>query len=121
MTDRRISPDGKEQATSPSGCISPAASERAEALLLAHLSAEQRRQYESARCFRVVAASGTEYWIFYGRTSNIVANLLCAGEAVQYCIQPANPALPIEDVLLAQKLLIESDERQFLRIANRRE
>jgi hypothetical protein len=45
-------------------------------------------------------------------------------DGVDYCVQfrcdRDGGGIPIEDLMLAQKLLLESDESQFMRIANKR-
>lgn len=47
-----------------------------------------------------------------------MGNVICG--RYQYCAAPADAAYnPVEDTMLAQKLLIETNEREFLRIAAR--
>jgi hypothetical protein len=85
---------------------------RAEALLWAWLSPAQRKQYRARRWFEVTTASGRRYRILRGA----VVRLHPRGSA--YCIEATSP-VPVADEMLANKLLLESDERRFLATAHR--
>jgi hypothetical protein len=85
---------------------------RAEALLWAWLSPAQRKQYRARRWFEVTTASGRRYRILRGG----VVRLHPRGSA--YCIEATSP-VPIADEMLANKLLLETDERRFLATAHR--
>ena len=85
---------------------------RAEALLWAWLSPAQRQQYRARRWFEVTTASGRRYRILRGG----VVRLHPRGSA--YCIEATSP-VPVADEMLANKLLLETDERQFLATAHR--
>jgi hypothetical protein len=85
---------------------------RAEALLWAWLSPAQRKQYRARRWFEVTAASGRRYRILRGG----VVRLDPRGSA--YCIEATSP-VPIADEMLANKLLLETNERRFLATAHR--
>jgi hypothetical protein len=85
---------------------------RAEALLWAWLSPAQRRQYRARRWFEVTAASGRRYRILRGG----VVRLHPRGSG--YCIEATSP-VPVADEMLADKLLLETDERRFLATAHR--
>jgi hypothetical protein len=85
---------------------------RAEALLWAWLSPAQRRQYRARRWFEVTAASGRRYRILRGG----VVRLDPRGSG--YCIEATTP-VPVADEMLANKLLLETDERRFLATAHR--
>jgi len=93
---------------------------RARQLLRAHLNETQREQFEGAGSFVVVAPSGRRYRIRSATTSNVRDE----AEGAEYCMQfrsdPQCLSIPLEDLMLAQKLLLECDEPQFLRIANKR-
>ena len=94
-----------------------AAEARAEKLLLAHLSEPQRIQYTKERKFRLLTKSGTEYEVQKGWAGNVV--LIKKGKAVErFCIHPKE-SVPEQDNMLAQKLLLEANEEEFLRIANK--
>jgi hypothetical protein len=93
------------------------ARERAMDLLVQHLTPAQRAEFERTCAFKVRAKSGQLYRITYATTANIevleqpgmVVRRLCAGPL----------GVPIPDVMLAQKLMLEGDEPAFLRIAAR--
>jgi hypothetical protein len=88
---------------------------RAEALLLAWLSPEQRAHYRSRRWrgrFEVTTAAGHRYRVCPGG----VVRLDPRGAA--YCIE-ATSRVPLADEMLAIKLLLETDERGFLATAHR--
>jgi hypothetical protein len=84
---------------------------RAEALLWAWLSPTQRRQYRARRWFEVTTASGRRYRILRGG----VVRLHPRGFG--YCIEATSP-VPVADEMLANKLLLETDERRFLATAH---
>lgn len=96
------------------------AKERAHELLLSALSREQQEEYLKSNFFRVriVDKTGTirTYRVDHGTHGN-VRLIDEAGKILRrYCIQPNG--VPTEDAMLAQKLLLETDEEAFLRIAN---
>ena len=84
---------------------------RAEALLLAWLSPDQRAQYRARGRFEVVTSAGHRYRICPGG----VVRLDPRGWA--YCIEATSP-VPVADEMLATKLLLETDERRFLLTAH---
>jgi hypothetical protein len=88
------------------------ARQRAEALLLAWLSPDQRAQYRSRGRFEVTTAAGHRYRVCPGG----VVRLDPRGWA--YCIEATSP-VPVADELLAFKLLLETDEPRFLATAHR--
>jgi hypothetical protein len=85
---------------------------RAEALLWAWLSPAQRKQYRARRWFEVTTASGRRYRVLPGG----VVRLHPRGSA--FCIEATSP-VPVADEMLANKLLLETDERRFLATAHR--
>jgi hypothetical protein len=88
------------------------ARQRAEVLLLAWLSPDQRAQYRSRGRFEVTTAAGHRYRVCPGG----VVGLDPRGWA--YCIEATSP-VPVADELLAFKLLLETDEQRFLALAHR--
>jgi heme exporter protein D len=88
------------------------ARQRAEALVLAWLSPDQRAQYRSRGRFEVTTAAGHRYRVCPGG----VVGLDPRGWA--YCIEATSP-VPVADELLAFKLLLETDEQRFLATAHR--
>ena len=85
---------------------------RAEALLWAWLSPAQRSQYRRRRWFEVTTASGRRYRVLRG----LVVRLGPRGSG--YCIEATSP-VPVADEMLANKLLLETNERRFLATAHR--
>lgn len=93
------------------------ASARADALLAEFLDAMQRDQLVKDKMFIVESETGKRYEIKAGKR---VAELDKNGKPVAlYCIRPEDWNLPDGDVMLAQKLMLETDEKSFLKIANR--
>jgi hypothetical protein len=88
------------------------ARQRAEELLVAWLSPEQRAQYRTGGRFEVTTAAGHRYRVCPGG----VVGLDPRGWA--YCIEATAP-VPVADELLAFKLLLETDEPRFLATAHR--
>ena len=91
---------------------------RARRLLVANLNPEQRRELKRKGHFHVAGSKGNIYRI----ASSLPFNVRLAGEArrsrIFFCLEAEDPDLPMEDVMLAQKLLLETDEGEFLRLAN---
>jgi hypothetical protein len=85
---------------------------RAEALLWAWLSPAQRQQYRARRWFEVTTASGRRYRILRGGVAR--GDPRGAGD----CLEAPTP-VPVADEMLANKLLLETDERRFLATAHR--
>jgi len=99
-----------------------AADRRAEDLLRSMLSEEQRRELDEHNHFHVRVPDPRQlgcqrvYRIERGFQGNV--KLIENGRATRrYCIH-ADARLPHADQMLAQKLMLESDEADFLRIAN---
>jgi hypothetical protein len=100
------------------GGVGPrAALERSHALLLACLSPAQRLEFERTRSFTVRSQSGRRYRIGFGTVANI--EVLGPGDELLYrlCAKPAD--LPTPAVMLVQKLMLETREAEFLKIAAR--
>ena len=115
---RRVAEEGQREAEQRAA-LRKAAQERAKLLLVANLKEDQRRDLDTKRHFIVHSKSGERrYRIRQGRTGNV--DLLNAAGAVvaKFCIHPA-VLCPDEDTMLAQKLMIETDEDGFLLTANK--
>ena len=92
-----------------------AAQAKARALLERALTPQQRRDMFAERCFYVKGRSFT-YRIREGHSGN-VDQLDSAGLVIsRFCARPLG-RLPVYDVMLAQKLWIETDESMFLKKA----
>jgi hypothetical protein len=95
-----------------------AARERAKALLLANLSAQQRSDYMKHQSFRVIGSEGGWYRINYGRAMNVDKISRWGRKICRYCFLP-HGGLVEEDVMLAQKIALETNEKAALAIANK--
>jgi hypothetical protein len=92
------------------------ASKRAKRLLTSHLTKAQAESLEKHGFFEIVV-EGKTYRIRQGIYGNV--RLIENGkETKSFCIQPGG--IPAEDAMLAQKLLLEADEKEFLKIAKAR-
>ncbi len=91
------------------------AGERARILLLDNLSEEQREEYERLESFRVIVGDRM-YRIKRGRVGNIEL-IDDEGIVARYCVHP-EVECPDEDTMLTQKLMLENDEQELLRLAN---
>ena len=88
-------------------------------LLREWLSPVQRAQFDASRFFEVIGCeSGRRYRIFYG----IAGNIYEVGDdnrlVVSWCFVPSGQ-LVAGDVMLAQKIALETGERAALKLANR--
>lgn len=100
------------------------ASRKASRLLLEQLTPAQREQWVNERAFIVRGRKERQYRIRDGVTGNVrlikakrpvrVRNDVRVYEGQSLCIHIADPSVPIEDNVLAQKLMIECNERWFL-------
>ena len=95
-----------------------AAARRAEKLLFTILTPSQVKQYTDDAHFDL-PINGRVYRIRAGRSGNV--QLIEAGKPkFQYCAHPTDAHdTPIPDVMLSQLLMLQSNEAEFLRIANR--
>lgn len=90
---------------------------RAEALLQAHLSAEQKEQLAREDWFLVDSKSGKKYRINRGRVANI--DVLDENDVVvrSLCVHPRD-TVPDADTMLSQSLMLKYDEEDLLKMAN---
>jgi hypothetical protein len=95
------------------------AEEKAIALLWSWLTPEQQRQWKSSGEFEVIGSdTGTRYLLTHEAVMN-VHQLDPAGLSVaQWCFAPEGGLAP-GDVLLAQKIALETMERDVLALANK--
>lgn len=91
------------------------AQEKAKQLLIENLNNSQRLQYTKFGYFYVTGQSGKRYQITKGKNINIyvlenkrIVTRLCAHPRID---------CPIEDTMLIQKIMLESNEKHFLSIA----
>jgi len=92
---------------------------RGRALLRQWLSPEERELFDSHGYLDVIGChTGKRYRIYYGILSNI-RQLNTEGKPIAgLCFIPAE-SLPAGDVVLAQKIALETDERGALAVAKR--
>ena len=89
---------------------------RAKTLLLEHLTPEQKDSLEKFMAFYVQTASGRRFQIRqHGRVKEYVGDKSVA----EYCINSVDSYVPSFDEMLSKKLLLETDELEFLRGARR--
>lgn len=94
-----------------------AAAEKATALLLSLLDARQRERYTRDGWF-IVHGKHHRYRIRRGRIGNVDVIERDGRVIHSLCAHPADSSLPDEDVMLAQKLALEANEKAFVRVAN---
>ena len=88
-------------------------------LLKQWLSPTQLAQYQSHRFFEVIGCqSGKRYRIRHGRQMNIDELDGRGARVAVWCFGPEGQ-LPTGDVILAQKIALETNERAALAVANR--
>ncbi len=92
-----------------------AAEARARKLLLRLLDPAQREDFELEGYFAVQVARRGRFWIL----PCTMFNVLHAETGNCYCATPA-AEIPLSDLMLAQKLLLENDPGGFFSVANRR-
>jgi len=90
----------------------PEAKAKAEKLLLDQLDKAQRAEYKESQQFHVKSCNGKMYKITRKRSFNVTGP---KGEC--YCGQ--TPDTPIEDQMLAQKLLLEHDPERLFKNSNK--
>ena len=87
-------------------------------LLREWLSQEQLAQYDAHKYFEVVGChSGKRYRIHHGNGANVIELDDAALPRTGWCFVP-NDHLVAGDVMLAQKIALETDERGALAAAN---
>jgi hypothetical protein len=100
-------------------CQRPSTNElRGLKLLREWLSEEQLAQYDAHKYFEVIGChSGKRYRIHHGIGANIIELDDAALPRTGWCFVPRDP-LVAGDVMLAQKIALETDERGALAVAN---
>ena len=101
------------------GLRASAREERGLKLLREWLSQEQLAQFDANNYFEVIGChSGKRYRICHGNGANIVELDDHARPTMGWCFVPGEH-LVVGDVMLAQKIALETDERGALEKANR--
>jgi hypothetical protein len=92
---------------------------RGRRLLLEWLSPEQLRQFSTLGYFDVLGSdSGKRYRIQCGTSTNVIEIDDAGGAVMGWCFVPKG-ALVSGDVMLAQKVALETGEHSALAVANR--
>lgn len=94
------------------------AEERASLLLMMLLNLAQYADWRDRQGFIVIAASGRRYQIKKGYAGNVYELDKDDRRIASYCGHISSSDGPAIDNMIAQKLMIESDEQRFLQIAN---
>lgn len=91
---------------------------RAKELFIRHLTAAQYATFVKERYIDVKSNKGHKYRI---RTKDLIMNISRIDgwfiSKRRFCIRPMEFDLPFYDHILAQKLLLETDEKRFLKTA----
>lgn len=91
-----------------------AAEAQATTTLLDKLTEKQREQFKKHRFFDVEVSDRGTFRIFYSRMFN-VRDL---NRKQSYCAIPHYSVLPVPDIMLAQKLVLENAPEEFFKVAN---
>ena len=91
------------------------AHERSLTLLMQCLTPAQRAEFAASKAFVVRGESGQLYRITYGDIANVEVLARSGTVLRQLCAGPVE--VPTPAVMLAQKLMLETQECEFLRIA----
>lgn len=92
---------------------------RGRRLLVEWLSPAQRAQFEQNRYFDVTGCdSGKTYRIHYGTAANVHEIDEHGHAGMGWCFVPSGFLVP-GDIMLAQKIALETDEKGALALANR--
>jgi hypothetical protein len=87
-------------------------------LLRDWLSPQQRAQFDRTGYFEVVGShTGKRYRVHYGATTNVHEIDEIGRPKVGWCFVPEGYLVP-GDVMLAQKIALETDELRVLKLAN---
>jgi hypothetical protein len=96
------------------------AEQRGFALLQTWLDPEQAEQWATLRAFEVLGSdTGTRYRITCGTAMNVHQLDQTGRSVARWCFLPESE-LVTGDILLAQKIALETMEKQVLKIANSR-
>ncbi len=82
---------------------------RARNLLLSCLTPEQRAMYEKEFKFRVVSNLGNVFELHRKRMHGVFKLDMQGNRIEEWCVTP-HGRIPVDDILLSQKLMLETDE-----------
>lgn len=86
-------------------------------LLLRHLTRQQRRELKHLKAFFVSGADGRRYRIDLASHTNVAIEE-DGRDLVRYCAIFSFFGVPVYDLMLAQKLLLETSPEEFHKVAN---
>jgi len=93
------------------------ADKRAEELLLAHLDAEQKKEYAKDKTFHVRCRHGRRYRIHRAWSGHVTRLNEQNRPVERFCIHPRE-SVPLPDNQLLAKLMLETDPDHFRKVAN---
>lgn len=96
-----------------------AASARSRALLLSHLTPEQRRTFEEKGWFVVEGGRSKQFYRIHAGYIAGNIHVLQSGKVTHRLCAHCDDSIPLFDQLLAQKICLQFDEDAFLQVANR--
>lgn len=91
---------------------------RAEKLLRGFLTREQWREYRQKKAFHTVGQDGASYRVEVGSSRNVV-KVVDGKDVMRYCVVPKGPQVPVPDLMLAVKLMLEGHIDEFMKLANK--
>lgn len=95
-----------------------AADKVAEELLLQHLDADQKAEYAKDKSFHVRTRTGRRYRVRRAWGGHVERIGDCGRAVERFCVHPCE-LVPLPDNQLIAKIMLECDEDNFTRIANR--
>lgn len=94
------------------------AEKKAKALLTSKLDKKQLSDFKEKESFVVTGSNGGRYLITKGISGNVCAITKRGKEKARYCFHPVGD-LPVYDVMLSQKLMLETKEKEAIEVANK--
>ena len=94
------------------------ADKKAHKLLTTNLNKQQLKEFRKDECISIVTPAGNSYLIEKGRQGNVIGLDNTGKRKYSYCAHPEIDC-PDFDTMLAQKLMLEHKEKEFLEMANR--
>ena len=93
------------------------ARKRARRLLVSSLDPQQKRQFKRKGWFEVTSNRGNVFRISDRFPFNVRLAGIAKASRIFFCMEAEDSGIPPEDVMLAEKLMLENDEARFLGIA----
>jgi hypothetical protein len=90
----------------------------ARALLFRHLTREQKWDFRATGQFLVQDKDGRSYTIRKAYGHNVKLLDENGQPSYEFCVVPKDESLPVHDLMLAYKVVLESDAAKFLKVAN---